>query len=530
VRIGVLGPLTVYQGKLPVEVVAAKQRCLLALLSLQPNRVVRREEIVDVLWGDSPPLSCLELVHTYISRLRKAIEPGRRRREPAQTITAVAGGYLLSVGKDQLDLLQFDGWVADAERALASADFADAEQCFLSALRLWRGPVLGDLPDRFRQNPACLALSRRRSAAVLSYANVALSLGRFEEVASQLRGLTADDPLHEAAHARLMLALAGSGQQAAALGLFADIRRRLADELGIEPGPELRQAQLQVLQQNFRALTPTNTVPTPTTVRPAQLPAEVTGFTGRAEHLAELNRIVPGDGENVGTVMSIAAVSGTAGVGKTAVAVHWAHRMSDRFPDGRLYVDLGGYGPERPVDPRDVLSGFLRALGVDSSEIPAELGERAARYRTVLHRLRVLLVLDNASSVEQVRPLLPGSPSCFVIVTSRDSLPGLIARHGARRIHLDRLHAAEAFSLLRTLLGDRVDSEPDATDALVECCVRLPLALRLAAELVTSRPGATLAALAADMADEHRRLNLLNSGGDPRTAVRAVFSWSYRHR
>jgi hypothetical protein len=177
--------------------------------------------------------------------------------------------------------------------------------------------------------------------------------------------------------------------------------------------------------------------------------------------LAELNRIVPGDRENVGTVMSIAAVSGTAGVGKTAVAVHWAHRMSDRFPDGRHYVvDLGGYGPERPVDPCDVLSGFLRALGVDSSEIPAELGERAARYRTVLHRLRVLLVLDNASSVEQVRPLLPGSPSGFVIVTSRDSLPGLIARHGARRIHLDRLHAAEAFSLLRTLLGDRVDSEP----------------------------------------------------------------------
>jgi DNA-binding SARP family transcriptional activator/tetratricopeptide (TPR) repeat protein/DNA-binding XRE family transcriptional regulator len=526
VRIDVLGPLTVRQGERVVEVGAAKQRLLLALLALQPNRVVRREEIIDVLWGDSPPSSCLELVHTYVARLRKALEPPRGAGEPARTIVTAGGGYQLSVGQEQLDLLRFDARVARAGEALESGDAAAATRSFGAALELWRGPALADM-DGFRQHPVCLALTRRRAVVVLRYADVALAQGSPSEVVSHLRALTVEEPLDEAAHARLMLALAGSGRQAAALELFDDIRRRLVAGMGIEPGAELREAQSQVLHQDVHANARPPVIPAPR--RPAQLPADVAGFLGRAEQLAELNGLAPGEDEQTATDVRIAVVSGTAGVGKTAVAVHWAHRSRVRFPDGQLYLDLRGYGPGRAVEPGDALSGFLRALGVAGADIPAEPDERAAKYRTMLHGLRLVVVLDNAGSVQQVRPLLPGSPSCFVVVTSRDSLPGLIARHGARRLPLDLLSPREAFDLLRTLLGTRVEVEPDAAESLAEYCARLPLALRLVAELAISRPGAKLRELVAELADERGRLDLLDGGGDPETAVRAVFSWSYRH-
>jgi DNA-binding SARP family transcriptional activator/Tfp pilus assembly protein PilF/DNA-binding XRE family transcriptional regulator len=518
-RVGVLGPLTVRHGEDVVEVGADKQRWLLALLALQPNKVVRREEIVDVIWGDRPPPSCLELVHTYVARLRKALEPGRAPREPARTILTASGGYRLAVTADQLDLLRFDALVARAEKEPEAA-----EQAYRTALGLWRGPALADV-ERFRQHPACLALTRRRSEVVLAYADVALARGNHDEAAVHLRALIVEEPLQEAAHARLMLALAGSGQQASALRLFDDIRRELVGEFGIEPGAELRDAQAQVLRQDIAR-------PVAAPKRPAQLPADVAGFRGRAAQLAELDSLVPGfapTGGHATTDLRIAVVSGTAGVGKTAVAVHWAHRVRDRFPDGQLYLDLRGFGPGRPVEPGDALSGFLRALGVDGKDIPAEPDERAAKYRTVLEGLRMVLVLDNAGSVQQIRPLLPGSSSCFVVVTSRDSLPGLVARHGARRLPLDLLSPAESFDLLRTLLGTRVDVEPDAATALAEYCAQLPLALRLVAELAISRPRAKLRALVAELADERGRLDLLDGGGDPLTAVRAVFSWSYGH-
>jgi DNA-binding SARP family transcriptional activator/DNA-binding XRE family transcriptional regulator len=510
-RIRVLGPLSVHQAGETVELGADKQRRLLALLAIQPNRPVRREEIVDALWGDDPPSSCLGLLHTYVARLRKTLEPRRGRQEPAQVIMTVDGGYLLSVDEEQLDLLRFEAAVRRAEQADQPAA---AEQHWLDALGAWRGPLLAGL-DGFAHHPMCHALTARRSAAVLAYAEVACERGHHEAAVPPLRALIADEPLHEIAHARLMLALAGTGQQVAALELFDDIRRRLSDELGIDPGTELRQAHERVLRPDALG------VPH----RPAQLPADVSGFTGRAPELASLDHLLPDDGTDV----RIAVVTGTAGVGKTAVAVHWAHRWRDRFPDGQLYVDLRGYGPERPVEPGDALAGFLRALGVAGGEIPAEEDQRAARFRTELDHRQLLLVLDNAGSVEQVRPLLPGSPGCSVLVTSRETLPALIARHGAHRVLLDLLTPKDSMDLLHTLLGSRVTAERVAAEALVEYCVRLPLALRLAAELALARPNASLAELATELADERRRLDLLDGGGDPRTEVRAVFSWSYRH-
>ena len=255
---------------------------------------------------------------------------------------------------------------------------------------------------------------------------------------------------------------------------------------------------------------------------PRQLPVDVFGFTGRAAQLADLDA-------QLERSLLISAVAGTAGVGKTALAVRWAHRVADRFPDGQLYVDLRGYDPERPVAPADALAGFLRSLGLDGADIPGEVAERAACYRTMLAGRRVLVVLDNAHGADQVRPLLPGTPSCFVLVTSRDDLAGLVARDGARRIELDMLTVAEAVTLLRTLIGPRVDADVTAAIALAERCQRLPLALRIAAELAAAHPDMTPAGLLADLHDEQRRLDLLNVAGDPRTAVRSVFSWSCQH-
>jgi tetratricopeptide (TPR) repeat protein/transcriptional regulator with XRE-family HTH domain len=264
---------------------------------------------------------------------------------------------------------------------------------------------------------------------------------------------------------------------------------------------------------------------------PRELPADVGAFTGRAGELAELDALLPaatGQDGAPGPVV-ISAVSGTAGAGKTALAVHWAHQAAEHFPDGQLYVNLRGYDPDQPVPAAEALAGFLGALGAAGPDIPLGEAARAARYRSLLTGRRLLVVLDNAATEEQVRPLLPGSPSVMVVVTSRDMLPGLVARDGARRLDLDLLPVADAVALLRTLIGDRVDADPTAAQALASLCARLPLALRVAAELAGIRPDRPLAELAAELADEADRLELLDAGGDPRGAVASVLSWSYRH-
>jgi len=263
----------------------------------------------------------------------------------------------------------------------------------------------------------------------------------------------------------------------------------------------------------------------PSTPVARELPPDVSAFTGRVDRLAALDRLLAGGADDA---VLISVVSGTAGAGKTALAVHWAHRVAQRFPDGQLFADLRGYDSDEPVDPVDVLAGFLRRLGLEGRAVPADPAEREARYRTLLAGRRVLVVLDNARTAQQVRPLLPGSGSSLVLVTSRDDLAGLVARDGAHRVAVDPFTPDEARTLLRDLVGARVDDEPGAADVLAERCGHLPLALRLVAELAAARPDASLTDLVADLNVERQRLTLLDAGGDPR-AIRTIFSWSIRN-
>lgn len=511
-HIGVLGRFEVRRADRIIEVGPLKQRCLLALLALRPNEVVSREEIVDVLWGQNPPASCHNLVHTYVSRLRKMLGAG--------PVSSERGGYLLTVATDQLDLLRFDRLFDRRE--------PDALE---EALRLWRGPVLADLPDGLRQHPVAVAAGSRRLAAALAYGDAAVRLGQPEPAVELLRAVGHTEPLHEGLHARIMLAMAASGQQAAALRLFTTLRTRLVDDLGIEPGTELSAAHLRVLRQDVPR-PPGEQGPEPVgehggeRMVPAQLPTDIHGFAGRVAHLAELDAIVR-EGRDIHGPVVISAISGTAGVGKTTLAVHWAHRIRGQFPDGQLYVNLRGYAPTPPMRPMEALSRFLRALGVPPERVPTDEDEAAGLYRTLLAERRVLVVLDNAADADQVRRLLPGSSGCLALVTSRDRLAGLMATEGAQLLSIDVLNAAEARTLLAGLLGaDRVRLEREAVDELSKACAYLPLALRIAAANLSTSPGSSVAAYTRALR-ERGRLNELAVDGDRRAAVRGAFDLSY---
>ncbi|PWW56246.1 tetratricopeptide repeat protein [Actinokineospora spheciospongiae] len=509
-RLGVLGAFSVAHGGQQLRPGAVKQRSLLALLALNANHRVSHEEVVDVLWGEDPPASCLGLVHTYVSRLRRTLDPGGR------SIASVPGGYRLGATPEQLDLLRFEELVARAR----TADGATAAQLHAEALACWRGPVLADLPERLRGHPTAVALGVCRKATALTYADLALPLGEHAGVVGALRALVPDEPLHEGLHARLMLGLAGTGEQAEALRVFTDLRARLDEDLGVEPGREVREAHLRVLRAQPPRPDP-RTPPGPPV--PAQLPAESPGFVGRDTPLADLDALLG----RVDTGVVPVVVSGTAGVGKTALALRWAHRARGRFPDGQLCVNLLGYAKGTPLSTHQVLVRFLHALGVPPERVPVDTDEAAGLYRTLLTGRRVLVVLDNAATAEQVRPLLPGSPGCLVLVTSRDRLTGLTAQDGAHQLPLDVLGPAEAVQLLGRMVGSaRLRREPEATAEMAGVCGHLPLALRIAGANLAVRPLVSIADYTRELRDRGR-LSGLAVTGDDSAAVRAAFDLSY---
>lgn len=531
----VLGPVEVHDGGQRLNIGPARQRAVLAVLLLDLGQVVMAERLVGRVWGNDPPPSARNALHGHVMRLRAAIGSGSGS---GTQLVRRAGGYVLEAGPEQVDVCEFRRLVAAA--AASGADDRGAE-LLRGALGSWRGTALAGVAsswlDAMRD-----ALELERRTAALDLNDIGLRQGRHESLAGELTELAEASPGDQRLVGQLMLALYRSGRIADALWRFERTRRRLADELGADPEPRLQELHHQILRGD-RSLD----WPGPAGQGeglggsgsgrpvPRELPADVPAFTGRAEELAELDRLLAGhaddgeprDGEPNTVVVS--AVAGTAGVGKTALAVRWAHQAADRFPDGQLYVDLRGYDPSQPLNAAEALAGLLSSLGVTSQGIPAELAQRAALYRSLLAGRRMLVVLDNAGDVEQVRPLLPGAAGCRVVVTSRDALAGLVARDGARRLDLDLLPMADAVALLRAVIGVRVDAEPEAAQTLAAHCARLPLALRVAAELAVAQPALPLARLAGELADEQGRLELLQAGGDPRTAVRAVFSWSCSH-
>jgi DNA-binding SARP family transcriptional activator len=526
---GLLGPLVVRRGGADVPVPKGKQRALLSVLLLNAGRVVPVPVLAEALWGPQPPPSAEASIWNYVKRLRQALGNTGRER-----LCTRPPGYLIRVADDELDVLKFEALLDAARAAAREGAWADAAGQARAALGLWRGEPLADAGSDTLALSEVPRLAELRVQAVETRLEADLRLGRHAEMIAELERLIAALPLREHLYCLLMLALYRCGRQAEALGAYQRARDVLVAELGVEPGPALRELHQQILAAD-PALAVADPAPAPAAqaepqrVTPRELPPTVPGFTGRSAELRALTALLDRSGQRAAGAVVISAIGGTAGVGKTALAVHWAHQVADRFPNGQLYVNLRGYDLGSPMSAGDALAGFLRALGVPGQDIPPEENERAARYRSLLAGKRMLVVLDNAGSADQVRPLLPGTPGCIVVVTSRDALAGLVARDGASRLDLDMLPPAEAVALLRTLIGPRVDAEPEAATGLADQCCRLPLALRVAAELAATRPAASLAGLSGELADLRTRLDLLEAGGDPRTQVRTVFSWSYRH-
>jgi DNA-binding SARP family transcriptional activator/tetratricopeptide (TPR) repeat protein len=520
---GVLGPLTLQVDGVEVPVPPGKQRILLAGLLLRSGRTVTADQLAEMLWGPVRPRQATVISQNYVMRLRRALGRGGDR------IATRPGGYLMRVDPGEFDVTAVEEALAAAHRSAQSGAWSETAAHACAALALWRGEPLCDIDSDVLTAEEIPRLTELWFTARELRVEAGLQLGEHTEIVAQARQLAADVPLREHTQALLMRVLDKCGRRAEALQVYLDARSMLVEELGCEPGPELQAVHSEILAGNSgRGASPSGSAEPaggPAFPVPRQLPPAVARFTGRGTELAALDALLAAPAPGTPLAMLITAIGGTAGVGKTALAVHWAHRAGWRFPGGQLYVNLRGYDLDEPVTAGDALAGFLRALGVPGEQIPDEPEERARLYRSKLAGRHVLVVLDNARDGEQVRALLPGDPGCLTVVTSRDQLAGLVATAGARRLDLSLLPLADAVGLLRSLIGRRIDDDPEAAEELAGLCARLPLALRIAAELAAARPGSPMADLVTELAAG--RLDGLDAGED-RADVRAVFSWSVR--
>lgn len=505
-----LGPLEAWADGQRVRVGGARAEKLLAALALELDRAVPVDRLVDVLWDDDPPATASRQVQNTAAALRRLLS----EVAPGELLVTDGPGYRLASGGVRVDTQVFFDCLALARDAVAVGELAKTVEELRCALNLWRGPALAGIGSHLLAG-AAVELDERRLSTLEHCVELELELGRHRELIGELSALVASHPLRERFTAQLMLALYRGGRAGDALDACRRLRIQLADELGLDAGPELRRLESAILRAD-PALEVTLEIGRSAAPPPRQLPADIPAFVGR-EPL--LDSLLP-----TGNLV-ITAIDGTAGVGKTALAVRFAHRIADRFPDGQLYVDLRGFDPAAaPLPPGVVLGQFLRALG--SHRVPSDLDERASLYRTLLADKRMLILLDNAASTEQVRPLLPGSPTCLVLTTSRDRLTGLVIKHGARRLTVDLLTPDEAVLLLRQTVGTaRVDHEPGAATELAELAARLPLALRIVAERANQLPDAPLAELAAELRAERSGLDALDTD---EANLRTAFSYSYR--
>ncbi len=528
--LGVLGPLVISDGAAAIAVPAAKQRAVLAVLLVNANRVVPADELSDIVWDGAPPAAARVTLRGLIRRLRLLLGPAVGSR-----IATRPHGYEAGFGADELDLLRFDQLCRDGEAALRAGSWSRCSQVLGQALGLWRDAPLRDVPCQRLQREEAPRLEQARLQAAEWQAEAELCLGHYDRLVPQLQRLVAEQPLRERFCAQLMIALARSGRQAEAQAAYRHARQTLIDELGVEPGPQLQDLHQRILKQDPNLLrsplAPAAGLAEPAPAaapNPRQLPTATRHFVGRADELKTLTALLDETATD-GPAVVIAAISGMAGVGKTALALRFAHQAADRFGDGQLYVNLRGFDPTgTPADPAEAIRGFLDALGVPLGHIPPTPAAQESLYRSVLAGKQMLIVLDNARDEQQVRPLLPASPASLVIVTSRNQLSGLAAAEGASLLTLDILNSTEATDLLASRLGRAgANAESGTLTEIADLCACLPLALAVAAARAAARPSFPLTSLAAELRTSATRLDALDSG-DPAASVRAVFSWSYQ--
>jgi DNA-binding SARP family transcriptional activator len=504
VAFGLLGPVEVRVDGRPVAVGGPHARSIVAALLLEAGKVVPIERLVDAAWGESPPPSAQIQVRNRVGEVRRALSAAGADG----VIDTRGSGYTVHVGPDQLDTDRFERLVAGSD-ALRPAEAIDGLE---QALALWRGAPLDGLRTPLLA-AAARRLDERRVAALSRRCELLLRSGRHEEVLGELLELAAAYPANEAIAGQVMTALYLAGRQGEALAHFGSLRRTLAEELGIDPGPALVALRDAILRNDLA----------PPLLRSAavarQLPSGVRAFTGREAELDALDQALS-DG------VGVAVVAGTAGVGKTSLTVHWGHRVAARFPDGQLYVNLRGYHAGTPVAPAAALSHLLRSLGTPPQRVPADVDTASALLRSVLAERRVLLVLDNARTEDQVRPLLPGTDGAFAVITSRSGLPGLIAAEGARLVRVDLPTPPQAQQMLLRRLGATCGGAERIVAEIVELCARLPLAIAIVAARAVALPEPALPEIAVQLRESGRLDSFAIE--DTTTDVRSVFSWSYR--
>ncbi|GHE23975.1 AfsR/SARP family transcriptional regulator [Streptomyces capillispiralis] len=532
-RFTLLGAVTATRGSQEIMLGPPQQRGLLARLLLAEGTPLSATVLIDALWGDSAPDTAVNTVRIYAHRLRKALEPDVGLE--ASVIQSQGDGYRLRISPHQTDLGVFTGLTAEAERARRSGDIAGAVKLLHQGLDLWHGAPLTGIRAAFADLHRA-RLERLRLETLTACLAAELDLGTSRQTLAELTALVTENPLHEELRALLMLGLYRSSQQATALSTYQEGQRLLADELGVDPGPHLQSLYTRMLRADPALMAESTATPAPGPGRhsdasrtsPNQLPRFVTAFIGRRTQSELAVGVVE---ETQAAAVVIAAVTGTAGVGKTTFAVHLAHRVADHYPDGQLYVNLRGFDPSgEPLDTGRALRVLLESLGAEPSQLPHDTDALAARYRSLLAGRRMLLLLDNARDAGQVVPLLPGTPGCLVIVTSRNQLMPLITQHEALSLPLGTLTTQEADEFLRRRLGTaRVDAEPQAARRIAEHCAHLPLALAITAARAAAHPAFPLAAIAGELTDSQETFDALSTDqSDTVTNIRAVFSWSYR--
>ncbi|GAA5008856.1 AfsR/SARP family transcriptional regulator [Streptomyces siamensis] len=528
-RFKILGPLSVLADDGQVKVGGPRHRTILALLLLNPERTVSVDRLVDAVWGDQPPATARTQVSICIAALRKSF---RKAGFSEEVIVTAHPGYLLRASEHQLDSLEFSALVSAAEHAARQKRLSDAAEHYAEALRLWHGPALAGVTGAAVEDEA-RRLEELRLNTYDDAIGVELELGNHQRIIPELAVTVRAHPMRERTRHHLITAQYRSGRRAEAMETFRLGRRLFINELGLEPGPALRELHDAILHDEVEpaagAREPASAEPEEPrdpVGKPFELPPDVPGFTGRVREMALLDALLERTEEVRGPTAGL--VTGVGGLGKTCLAVHWAHSVSEHFPDGHLFADLRGYDEHHePAPVGEILGRFLRSLGVPGDRIPVGLEERASLYRSILAERRVLVVLDNVHSYPHIVPLLPSSPDCCVLITSREQLAELVAWPPQCRVQLGRLTGPEAVELLGRIVGERrVADDPDSVARVAELCDRLPLALRIAGARLAAKPHWTVARLVALLSDERRRLDELSEG---ESQVRAGFAVSYRY-